>query len=311
MTTKDSPDSATGKVMNAGFLKFKTGKMELLAVTDGHSKFSPVQSIFAPLADADEVAKLLRDSFLPVDGVEIALNTLVIKKESEIIIFDTGCGHHFGPASGKLAGNLGSAGIEASAVTAVFLTHAHPDHIGGLTDKDGNLTYPNATVYISKIEYDFWTSAEPDFSRCKADKGFIGMMAGIARQNLEVAKDKLRFFNDGDILFGCVQVLVIPGHTPGHAISYIATEEGDLVHMGDITHDATLLLSNPEWGVVLDTDFETAGIARRKTLAQLAEGRKQIFSLHLPWPGLGHIRTKGDGFEWVPQAFMTPQLDLS
>ena len=290
---------------NAGFFKFKTGEVELISVTDGYGKFAPVQPIFAPFANAEEVKNLLNDNFLPADGVEIAFNTLVIRKENEIIIFDTGCGQNFGPNSGKLTDSLISAGIEPSAVTAVILTHAHPDHIGGLADKDGLLTYPNAAVYISKAEYDFWTAPEPDFSKCKADAGFTGMLTGIARRNLEAAKDKLQFFNDRDVLFDCVKVQIVPGHTPGHTISHISTGDGELIHMGDITHDATLLLSHPEWGVALDTDFEAAGIARRKTLAELAESRMQIFSLHLPWPGIGHIKAKGEGFEWLPQAFMT------
>lgn len=299
-----SPDA--GPIRNAGFFKFKKGEFEFLSVTDGHSKFTPVQRVFAPLANREDVCKLLSDNFQPDDSIDIAYNTLVMKKEEEVIIFDTGCGHNFGPDSGRLAENLSSAGIEPSAVTSVFLTHAHPDHVGGLTDNDGKLIYHNATVYICKAEYDFWTSDKPDFSKCKADQGFIDMMIGIARRNLQAVHNKLSFFDDGDVLFGCVKAQIIPGHTPGHTISHISTIDDELIHMGDIAHDATLLFSNPEWGVVLDTDFEATGIARRKTLSELAKSRKQIFSYHLPWPGIGHIREKGTRFEWIAQTFMTP-----
>jgi glyoxylase-like metal-dependent hydrolase (beta-lactamase superfamily II) len=304
------PVSAGVDIKNSGFVRFNSGKIELLAVTDGHSKFSPVQPTFAPIAKADEVNKVLSENFLPNDGIDIAFNTLVLKKDGDTILFDTGCGHHFGPNSGQLASNLRLAGIEPSAVTAILLTHAHPDHIGGLTDKNGNLIYPNAIVYIAKAEYDFWTSPLPDFSKCKADKGFTDMMVGIARQNLQAAKEKIRFFNDGDLLFGCVKTQIVPGHTPGHTLSHIFIDGQELTHIGDISHDAALLLSHPEWGVAFDTDFETAALARRQILTELAENRTRIFSFHLPWPGLGHIRKKADAFEWVAQAITTPQMDV-
>jgi len=305
------PGTVPIDVKNSGFVKFKTGKIELLAVTDGHTKFAPVQPIFAPGAKPDEINKILSDNFLPGDGIDVAYNTLVLRKGEEVVLFDTGCGHHFGPTSGKLADNLQAAGIEPASVTAVLLTHAHPDHIGGLTDKDGKLIYPNATVYISKAEYDFWTGSQPDFSKCKADKGFTDLMISIAKPNLQAAKDNLRFFNDGDLLFDCVKVQVVPGHTPGHTLSHISIEDEELIHMGDISHDATLLLTHPEWGVAFDTDFDAAAKARRLILSDLAEGRKNIFSFHLPWPGLGYIRKKGDGFEWVARPFSTPQIDVA
>ena len=55
-----------------------------------------------------------------------------------------------------------------------------------------------------------------------------------------------------------------------------------------------------------DTDFDQAAAARKKVLAELAERRVAVFAFHLPWPGLGHIRRKGAGFEWVERATITP-----
>ena len=42
----------------------------------------------------------------------------------------------------------------------VVLSHAHPDHIGGLARKDGTLRFPNARFLMSRREYDFWHSAD-------------------------------------------------------------------------------------------------------------------------------------------------------
>jgi glyoxylase-like metal-dependent hydrolase (beta-lactamase superfamily II) len=45
----------------------------------------------------------------------------------------------------------------------VVLTHAHPDHIGGILDTSGKPSFPNAQ-YVSKTEWDFWTS-NPDLEQ--------------------------------------------------------------------------------------------------------------------------------------------------
>ncbi|HVW61251.1 MAG TPA: hypothetical protein VHC48_14470 [Puia sp.] len=64
-------------------------------------------------------------------------------------------------------------------------------------------------------------------------------------------------------------------------------------------------LVTPEWGVGFDTDFEQAAQARKKILGELTGGRHRVFSYHLPLPGLGHVRSRDKGFEWVMQAFAT------
>ncbi len=293
---------------NAGYFQFTTGGLDLLAVTDGHSLFKPVQPIFAPLAPPASVSSTLTENFLSADGVDVAFNILVWKKDQQVILFDTGCGPHFGPASGKLEKNLDAAGISRQEVTDIILTHAHPDHLGGLADKDGVLVFPNARVWIARQEYDFWMQENPDFSRSKVDPAFAAGMVKLAKANLASVKNQLHFFQGGETLFNSLKLEIAPGHTPGHTICQLGTGQESLVHMGDTAHDHVLLFSHPEWGVAFDTDFEAAAETRRSTLQKLSKNRSRIFSYHLPWPGLGFVRTRGEAFEWVQQPFSTPQL---
>lgn len=293
---------------NTGFFQFKAGGLDLLVVTDGHALFQPVQPIFAPLATPASVSDVLAANFLPTSGIDLAFNVLVWRNDKQVILFDAGCGPHFGPAAGKLEENLSAAGIRRQDVTDILLTHAHPDHVGGLADKDGILIFPNARVWMARQEYDFWMQEKPDFSKSKADPAFAASMVRLAKANLTAAGNRLNFFQGGETLFDSLKLEIIPGHTPGHTISTLGTGEEALVHMGDIAHDHVLLLSHPEWGVAFDTDFEAAAKARRAALQSLANKRSRLFSYHLPWPGLGFVRSKGDAFEWIQQPFSTPQL---
>lgn len=61
------------------------------------------------------------------------------------------------PTSGDLLKQLTAEAIAREEITNVVLTHAHPDHIGGILDTSGKPSFPNAQ-YASKTEWDFWTS---------------------------------------------------------------------------------------------------------------------------------------------------------
>jgi len=293
-------------IHNSRYFGFPFGEIEILIVTDGHGLFKPAQPIFAPGIPAAAFEAVQKENFLPPDAVDIAFNVMVVKTKKDIILFDTGCGASFGPASGHLPEGLRAAGIDSADVTAILMTHAHPDHIGGLLDKGGRPVFPYASVHIAAPEYDFWTGATPDFSKNKfPDHGATASWVQLATKGFEAYRDRLHLFHDGSQLSDGIRARIVPGHTPGHTLFTITSGNESIIHMGDTAHDHVVLLSHPEWGVGFDTDFEKAAQARRKILEELAEERHRIFSCHLPWPGLGHVRRRDKGYEWVAQAFAT------
>lgn len=118
------------------------------------------------------------------------MNVLLLEWGDKRVLIDTGAGGIFGNDSGHLGENLAYAGLSPKDVTDVVLSHAHPDHIGGLTDKrSGELLYPNADVRISKEECTFWLSDIPDFSKSTmTDKTHMQMLVQVARRNINAAK---------------------------------------------------------------------------------------------------------------------------
>ncbi|MGY0035625.1 hypothetical protein [Pedobacter sp. NJ-S-72] len=80
----------------------------------------------------------------------------------------------------------------------------------------------------------------------------------------------------------------------------------ELIHIADLIHSDVLQFPNPEWGFSGDTDLLMASKTRRAILTQLAANKTHTLAYHLPWPGLGHVRKKDNGFEWVPDVFLTP-----
>jgi len=288
--------------------RFQLGELELLVVTDGHIVMSPVQEHFAMDARPEEVNQLLESNFRSTKAVDLGMNILIVKKGKDIILIDTGAGYGFGPASGWLPASLKDAGIHVNDVTKIVITHAHPDHIGGLFTEDNQLVFPNAQVYMSAIEHRFWLSADKaDFAKSKfSNQDLLAKILVSTKKTLTALNDRLHLFDHRDELFGCIRLQLAAGHTPGHTLVKIFSGKEELVHIADLLHSDVLLFPHPEWGFDGDTDFAMAAITRRKVMEELAVGRTTVFSYHLPWPGIGHIRKKADAYEWVAETYAFP-----
>lgn len=298
----NSRDRISGR---AGFHRFNVGDLELTVVSDGNIVFTPKQPILAPGVPEAEVNEVLRNNFLPIDHVTIAMNVLVIRSEQKLILIDAGAGNTMGESSGWLLENLAIAGIKPEDITDIVLTHAHSDHIGGVISKEGALSFPNAEVYMTRAEHDFWTADKVDLSQSKlSDKEwFIDFSLGIIERVKQALGNRLHLVKSDAALFGFLQLIPAPGHTPGHVAIQIASAGEVLFHLGDVVHTHVILFEHPEWGFEADADFVQGVATRQQLLNSLSDSRQRIFSFHLPWPGLGHVRRKDRSYEWVSEPF--------
>lgn len=301
--------SAQGQISkkHIGLYTMNIGKIEAVVITDGYLPVNPVQTEFAQRVDFSEVSKTLRNHFSSETEIDLAMNMLLLKTANRTILIDAGAGTVFGEESGRLAENLRYAGILPDAVTDIVLTHAHPDHVGGLTDREENLVFPNAAVYLAQAEYDFWMSLEPDFSKSTmTDKAHMKMMVDVAQRNIRVLAGKLHLFQDGDNLLDCMQINIVPGHTPGHSMIRIYSENEDLYHIADVVHSDIISFEHPEWIYNSDTDYRLGIETRRKVLEQMATSGALFFASHLPWPGLGYVKTNAGGYQWIQKKIAMP-----
>ncbi|WP_223605435.1 MBL fold metallo-hydrolase [Chryseobacterium sp. OSA05B] len=290
----------------SAFKKIKLGELDLYILTDGYIHEKNVDT-FSPRADVPQLKKLLRDHFRPDDYVDMAMNLLLVKTKNRLILLDAGMGIFADERTGFLLKSLQKAGFSPKDITDVFISHAHPDHIGGVVDKQNNLVFPNADLYISKIEHDFWLQASlKDFknSFLKNEPEFLNQVIPPLQNILKTIRPKLKFYDFKKPLYDHFNFQLAPGHTPGLTIMTISSGNERLIYMADLIHSDVILFPHPEWGFSGDTDLDIATDSRKKLLQQLAETKTKAFAYHLPWPGLGFTRKKDTAYEWIPESFM-------
>jgi glyoxylase-like metal-dependent hydrolase (beta-lactamase superfamily II) len=280
---------------NAPYLyRFKLGDAQATIVSDGILPLGDPASNFANITK-EEIQRQLKDNFLPVDKVVLQQNILVLNTSGKTVLFDTGMGSLklFGPTTGQLMNTLNRAGIDPKSIDAVVMSHAHIDHCGGIMADDGTSHFPNAQLYITQADYDFWTDQQKVGDQFK-------VFWETATKNLKPNRDRIHFIKDGEEFLPGIQALLAPGHTVGHAIFMISSGGKQLSYIGDLTHHPVLLMEKPLTQFKYDTDPVQSSHSRVKMLTMLADNRIPILAYHFAWPGIGNVGKEGEGFRYYP-----------
>ena len=104
-----------------------------------------------PLALFGEVPDSLVSTLNIAEGIPSSVSVILLEKDGQQLLFDAGNGNE----DSRLLPYLQELGISATDIDAVFITHLHGDHIGGLL-QDGQKVFTNAKLYIPDVELDAW-----------------------------------------------------------------------------------------------------------------------------------------------------------
>jgi glyoxylase-like metal-dependent hydrolase (beta-lactamase superfamily II) len=278
------------------FYRFPIGQFQATIVTDGPLPLGEPSASMKGITKED-IAKALDENFLPTGGITLEQNLIVLNTGSRLALFDSGMGTSklFGPTTGKLLASLKGAGINPAQIDDVICSHAHIDHTGGLADAKGKRFFPNATIHVSKADYDFWTDVKNIGPL--ASKEFVAH----ARQNLLPYKNRIKFIEDGKDVIPGVQAMSAPGHTIGHTIFIIKSGSKAMAYTADTTHHQILLTEKPRTEFAYDTDAKQAVQSRLKVFDMIASQKLPMLAYHFPWPGYGHLAKQGDGYRYYPE----------
>ncbi len=280
------------------FYRFKVGAIEGTVVSDGILPLGDPSGTFSGVSK-EEIAKMLTDNFLDPKSVVLEQNVIVLNTGDRMVLIDNGMGTSpmFGPTPGKLMANLKAAGIDPKDIDALLITHAHCDHCWGTVGDDGKPVFPNAQIYLSQADFDYWTDEK---KLSMTDPAYMKPFVEGARKNLLPVRDRIHFIKDGQEFLPGIQAMAAPGHTVGHTAFMITSEGKSLAAIGDLTHHQVLLLEKPRMEFSFDTDPKQSATSRVRVLDMLAAQRIPLLAYHFPWPGIGHVAKAGEGFRFYP-----------
>ena len=213
------------------------------------------------------------ESFRPAASYSASLNVFLVqdRRSGKNTLIDAG----YGRAESRLIERLAALNVKPEDISAVFITHIHPDHVGGLTTPEGKAAFPNAAICIARKEYEEWRN---DPSR-----------AALAR-HLTPNLDRLVLLDyDKEAAPFGITPLYYPGHTPGHTVFKMQARKGKtpetIYFVGDIVHAGELQIPRPQFCARFDKEPETAVKSRRKLL----KSAPVWHGAHLPFPGVVRV----------------------
>ncbi len=220
------------------------------------------------------------NEYVPEGTFPNATNAFLVQFGGKNILVDAGYGR-------KLIDNLKAFEVTPEQIDIILLTHMHGDHIGGMI-RDGVVAFPNAQVYLSQSEYDYWMGE--------------GVNKTQAQQVIAAYKEKLHLFKPVEItatvggeLFSGIRAIEAYGHTPGHTAYMINVNEAQLLIWGDLTHAMAIQMPYPQVAVKYDVDPKLAIASREKILQYVAWNHIPVAGMHIASPAMGTLNLRPEG----------------
>ena len=282
-----------------GYYRMHLGQFEVTALYDGAIELET--KLLHNTSEA-ELQRLLSRMFVASPNMQTAVNAYLINTGSHLVLVDAGAAKLFGPSLGYVVQNMRAAGYEPAQVDTVIITHLHADHMGGLNNGTGQPLFAKARILVSRADSEFWLSQKIADAAPKEMQAFFKMARDVAAPY--VASGQWKTFDQGAELVPGIRAVDAHGHTPGHTAYAVESEGKKLLIWGDLVHAHAVQFARPGVSIEFDVDQKQAIATRRAIMKTMAESKSLVAGMHLPFPGIGHVRADGKGvYAWVPVEF--------
>ena len=233
------------------------------------------------------------------DGkIVMSFHSFVLQTGRHTIVVDTCCNKsrpgrpQFDQGKADYLAGLTALGIKPEAVTHVMCTHLHWDHVGWNTRLlDGRWvpTFPNAKYIMAKREYDHWNAI---YAKDKANihaLAFEDSVLPIMR-----AEKAILVQDDFELDHG-ISLEPCHGHSPGHVVINVQSNDRRGAFIGDVLHHPIQLMY-PDLSTIADYDMDASRTSRRALIEKHTDTGAIIMPQHFASPSCGTIKRSGDGF---------------
>jgi glyoxylase-like metal-dependent hydrolase (beta-lactamase superfamily II) len=267
--------------------RFKFGEYECLAIRDSTEVYPLVE--LTTDAPEEKVAQALRECGLPFEEMVLDFNNLLIDTGEARVLVDTGCGYGLFPKQGELLEHLQAEGIAPTDIEWIVFTHGDIDHTGGTLNADGNPAFPNAQYVMWKTAWEFWQAV--DWSEQPEEIVVWG------EQFMQLFQERGVWVETETEFLPGFQLVQSTGHRPHHTVLTISSAGEWLLHLADaIVH--LILIDHADWSWPGHSSPEQAQEDKQRLLAWAADRNALVFASHFPFPALGRVTRRGEGWQW-------------
>lgn len=296
--TSDARAAGHGARPTPGVVEAPLGSYRITALLDG---MAPLGRPFFFGPDEAAIDAALAAAGVGPDLLPAPVTAYLLRSAERTILIDAGMGEVelLGPGFGQVSAALAAAGVAPDDVDTVILTHAHPDHLGGLV-AGGAPVFANAELVMAEAEAAFWLDAG---MMAQAPEDAQGLFQ-LAQTVVGAYGDRVTQVADGVDVAPGVTLAISPGHTPGHSVLRIDGGDRELMMIADTIHSADLHTAMPDVGFGFDVDTALAAQSRRRLFDQASSDGTLIAGSHVHFPGFGRILRDGDAYRYAPASWM-------
>jgi len=182
---------------------------------------------------------------------------------------------------------LAAIGSQPGMITHVVITHSHLDHYNAVTQLDhGELrpTFPSARYYLGRADWERATQAlqDPDSIESRT----LGVLN----------KWGVLMLVEGELDLGHgIQIVAMPGESPGHQMVKIQSDGQSLYCIGDLYHHP-IEFEQLDW-MVQWADMAANQASRQAFIDAALESEALVIATHIP--GIYRLQAVSSGVDWI------------
>lgn len=272
--------------------EFRIGDHQGFVLYDQSQVYTTEELIVNPVFE--ELEKIARDYDFDLNGILVGYNNLLLRAGDQYVLVDAGIRSPFG----NLLSGLEDLKIDPEEITSIIITHSDKDHIGGILDEGGEITFPKARYFILEGAWQYWPSEEKRVELMRLNKWTEDNIQFAWETYLKI-RDLIHLAKPGEEIHPGIRLFLAPGHRYDHSIVKVLSKGEQLIHLSDaLSHP--LFMGNRDWYSTYDANTSQAIESKTRLLELCAKENALAFGAHFPFPGLGYVR-KGEGrWLWQP-----------